>query len=365
MDRNFLRSWFTSLEADHQYLLLKLNYDICNSTIGLKDNENIVKNLNKKWENKLENIHNDYKSKVNELVLENQAIKNNNFNDVKKVVDDLYDNLLVKFSGNKKGQVNEKLIYDMLLEKYPKCEIKNVSGSNGCGDIYMNINGIRFMVECKMQQESILRSDPDKVFDRFKKESIEAINNNIVDISIFISAGSKIIPNYGTFESEEIITKRGKSYLIYISDIYNYPERIDAAVELGIQFSSNITDETTIYSKVLEIGDKMNKLSKYIYKLETNVKNEHDILNSMKTELNCIEGEFKSSLDNVRQLDEIIDIIQELIKKNGFRDTTTKIIEDEFKSRCIPLRKIRDNGGIKKLKILANKKLTKKSILNL
>lgn len=349
-DRDILKKWFTGLSTDEQYTLLKFNYDICHYGIGVTDNNNKVKML---------------EETIEKLRMENDIIRENNNKDVKETIDKLYNNILSKFTGTKKGYINERLIYDILIEKYPKCDVRNVSSSNGCGDINMNVNGVRFMIECKMHQENTLRTDPDRIFERFKKDSIKAIEDGTADICIFISAGSKIIPNYGTFESEEIITKKGKSYLIYISDIYNYPERIDAAIELGVQFSNNMLDDTTLYSKVLDAGNRMNKLSKYVYKLEMNMRDEGNILLGMKEELGIIEREFKGTLDNIRGMDGILDIIKELIGKYGFRDTTTKILEEEFKTRGIPLRKIRDCGGIKKLKTIANKQLSRKGVLDL
>lgn len=358
MDRDVLRKWFTSLEADQQYLLLKFNYDICHSTFQI-DKDDYVNKINQEWEQKTK----QYKNKIKELEL-----KIHNNYDVKQVVDKLYNDVLVKFTGNKKGIVNEKLIYDIFVEKYPKCDIKTVSSNKGCGDIFINVNGVRFMVECKMQQESILRSDPDRIFQRFKEESKKAIQDNIVDLSIFISTGSKIIPNYGTFETEEIITTRGKSYLIFIADIYNYPERIDAAIELGIQFYNNTleqSDDSSLYSKVLETGERMNKLGKYIYKMECSINQTCETINNMKNELSFIEDDFRMATDNVKQFDKIVNIVLELIEKHGYKGVSAKIIEEEFKHRGIPIRKIRENGGAKRIKTIANKKLSNRNVLNL
>lgn len=355
------REWFDNLKPEYQELVIGIGYDVVHSTIGLKTEDNtvnVVQELKKKYEIIIDNLNDNHNKNYEKLQNNNEFLRDVSFNKLNNKIEELKSQVITSFRPVKMGRIGEKKLYNLLVNNYPKCEVNEVCGKNGDGDILFKCNNIRFMIEYKTSNESMLRSDPQSVFEKFRDDAKKSIESDISDIGIFVAQNVESIPNYGTFEAEEFYTKKGKTYLIYIADIMNVPQRLDAAIELGIQlFLNGDCENPSDINKILDINKKLNNLTKSIRKLSINANNQLDIIEEMKTEFGDTKGEFDKSIQDLNMTTTMVDICKKLIKEHGIQKTTVVRVEEEMRKHKIPGRRLRDNGGIKHLKTLAVKEL--------
>lgn len=415
MDDNKIE-WFNNIDIKDQHYLINIIYDIVHSGLGTKLKEkyedeieklelyyeNIINNRSKEnndlklhyenhintitteknnlqnilennYQDQLESFKSKYQYEIRELKSENKFLRDENFRNIKDSIIQVQKDIATNFTPIKLGRVGEKKVFDLLTTKYPKCETIDSSSRKGDGDIIFCCNNIRFLIECKNQNDAILRSDPNKIFDRFKADCIDSIENNRTDIGIFIAQNVVSIPNYGTFEAQEIVTSRGKTYLIYISDIFNVPERLDAAIELGIQLYLNTDHDNDNMANFMKLNDKINSLNDNLSNLLKLNKNQLDIIKQMANQVNDTRLEIDESIQDINMFQEIINIIKDMMHNNGYKNISIRDLENELRKHKIPPRKIRDNGGIKNLKKVARdqiknekqKKIINNGILNL
>lgn len=411
-DQHYL-DWFDNLREDERLVFVKFNYDITQSVSGFK-NENyqkIIDNTNLQWKNKLEEItkqlKNTIKDQQNEIqrldshsksveglkndnyqkILDNtnlqwkikleettkelkntikeqeneikrldssyNSLKKDNYEDIKKLVSNMEEKINMFTNSNKKGKINETRILDLLLNLFNESYVKSVANKRGQGDIYMEHRGIRFMIECKMQKSEILDSDPAKIFDRFQQDSIDAINGDVVDIGIFIANGVKYIPKYGYFKAKQIQTNKGKSYLIYLADVFNYPERVNAAVELAVQLINN-TDkfDKETWTKINTLNDKILNLNNNMKLWKTNINQQIDILKNTVGTIGLYEDEFNIILNtnNQNELKVVLDTYHEIFMKN--KNVTTVQLSTELEKKGMIKTIVRKYGGLSKVKHL-------------
>jgi hypothetical protein len=380
-------------ESDYIKKILKDNNDVVN---GLLEE---IKNLEIECEkNKLislndiskykdiykkdveKEINAEYGEKINKLTKDNIELKikntelqikyNNkldnqdNFNNLKQDLEERLK-ILDNFGGFKKGYKMEDSVYDLLLHKYNynNTMIKKVTSKNGCGDIELSINGIRYMFEVKAVSDQILEKDPGKIFDRFEKDSKNAYENDETDVSVFVSNGSSYIPGHGVLDLKKINTNKGPLVLIYVSDIINNPDRVDAVIRLGdivynfIKNNNDIDDFVGLFeSVVIYINKFYENLIKDRNEREKRFREQDIIITEQIFPVidkitKCLKKDSNEDIKNER----LKDLVSELIVNNGYNNVTKKLICEEMRKRQIPQNIIKSFGGVRNLKIIVNK----------
>jgi hypothetical protein len=327
--------------------------------IDNKYKEEIVKIKNENMEIKIKNteLETMYKSKLNNTNDLN-AFKNH-INEKLKVLDN--------FGGFKKGYKMENSVYNLLLHKYNYKDtmIKKVTAKNGCGDIELLINNIKYMFEVKSVNDKLLESNPDKIFKRFEKDSIVAYENNEIDVSVFVSNGSTHIPGHGVLDLKKIGTDKGPMILIYVSDIINNPDRLDAVIRLGdIMYNNMKNDEDldNIFSLFESVISNINNLYEIILKN----RKEREIRFQEQDKL--ITEQLFPLIDNIKKFtnknsneeskkDRLKNLIKDLLINNGYLKTTKKLLFEKMEEKQIPHNTINCFGNFQKLKRIVNNEI--------
>jgi hypothetical protein len=326
-----------------------------------KEIENDIK---KEYGNKFDNLINEnlkLKCKNTELEadLKNKLHNSNNFFELKNEIRDELKKLEM-FGGIKKGYVMETSVYNLLLKKYNHngTMIRNVGSKRGCGDIELTLNNIVYMFEIKTVNEKILNSDPGKIFERFEIDSKNAYEDNKIDISVFVSNGSEYIPGHGVLDLKKINTSRGSLILIYVSDIINNPDRVDAVIRLGdivyniTKNNNNIDDFVGSFESIIScINELYKNMLKDRNEREANFKKQDSIITKQIFPLiDKIKNSFNKDNNNHCKENRLRELLEELVDKLGYQKTTIKVLLDEMIKKQIPQNVLVSMVVIKQLK---------------
>jgi hypothetical protein len=244
------------------------------------------------------------------------------------------------------GVRGEDWIESYVVDNLHSSIINNTRTIKGGGDIFMEYNNIKYVIESKNRGHTIPTTD----IDDFRSKAIIEKEMSNIDIGIFIAQRAKRIAKKKLFDVEVVETKNGRLFLIYISDVYNYPQLVTASVNLGeILVVDNNTNNT----------DKLNNALSYIQNTKSNIdgllkniRSQRKFANSMllnieENETMCINmisgcGNVINNNRNERSEEMLTNKLEEIYTKleNSDELTTAVNFNKLCKSENIPKRDI-------------------------
>lgn len=226
---------------------------------------------------------------------------------------------------------------ESVLSSVPNSEIKQVNKRY----FIFTVNDINIMIDCKSDLEN------------FKLLANEVKDCNNAHFAILATKEIK----GRSVEMEIIYTKTGPMTLLYVTGLKNHPERILYAVDTGILVLKNNSGSQNDL-----IMHQLNNFIKGIQNVEDSIKerNKHvnDMISLIRKDEDHVEG-LKLLLNNMlsngnnpckTNKDKLLSLCSGLVVVHGENYITTKVLESLCADNNMPLRIIRDLGGIKAIK---------------
>jgi hypothetical protein len=357
------KKWFNDLSQFNKNQMIIVMYKMCLETSNTTQ-EKLIQSINQQWNEKVSK----QTDVIKKLSIENEVLSSiqgrntdtiiNKLKDLESNLNNSVNGLSLKITPSLNGKIGEEHI-DQILGKIPNSELYNITQDKGNGDFLFVTSGIKIMIESKNWTNSSIKGNP-KEIENFKKTAIDAKENeNGIDFAIM--ALHRVTDIKGkAMELETIFTKKGSLLLIYITNLFNHPERILYAIDCGILLLKQNSQNT------------INK-DKFVYQINTFLKGIGNIQNSIKERQKIVKDSvqiIKKDIEQVTNLkdlldsiinnteevpmkDKIINFYNELYKVHGNK-TTKQMLETKCLENNIPARNIRSLGGIKEIKKLAN-----------
>lgn len=360
------KEWFNGMNTDSRNQMILVLYKLCLSTRDLS-HEKLIGSLNAQWNEKFSKQmeHNKQLTLENEVLSKNQEtginIVVNRMNQLETNLSNSVNCLTSKITPSVNGKLGEDYI-DHLLSKIPNSSLTNVTQSKGGGDFLFVIGDIKIMIESKNWTNSSIKSSP-KELENFRKMSIEAKEEKGIDFSIM--ALHRVTDLKGkSMDIEMEMTNKGSMILLYVTNLFNHPERILYAIDAGIlllkqQSHYAINKDNFVYQingfmKCMDLIEKsIRDRTRIIKDLQTLTKNDTEQVTKLRNMIKNIV------LDETCQnsiSDKVVDYYCELIQ-SGVKKITKNILETKCLENNIPARHVREMGGIKAIKTLAFKKM--------
>lgn len=333
--------------------LLELDKNKLNSTILYLLNigyQNVYSSVNEK--NLIDNmgiICRNFKDDViRDVINKNDSIKdkilllNNNIQDlnINTKLDD-FSNLLEKLFGisnssSKKGEISEKLIYEILNEKYPNyCyDVKRQIAHHADGEL-SSPTGMKCLVEIKNYTNTVNKDELDKF-----KYDLKFTNNQLgIFISLQTGITNKINIDYETYQDNE------KTYhIIYLSKLMNDTNKLDCGILLLENIYKIINKDNldlkidqiknTIYHNFNELEVLINKTDKLRTNYDTMEKTIKKSLDEFYNNLRNYEIEIKQKMQKIW-----MNLFNDLkdIDKNYIDNKTEILVNIGKKDKCYSL----------------------------
>ena len=366
------RDWFNGMNADSRNQMILVLYKLCLSTKDAS-HEKLISSLNSQWNDKFTKqvefikhltMENEILSKHQEQGLNAVVNKMNqieaNLNNTMRTTTSEIMGLSSKITPSANGKLGENYI-DELLSKIPNVSLTNVTQSKGGGDFLMVLDNIRIMIESKNWTNSSLKGNP-KELENFRKTAIEAKEENGIDFAIM--ALHRVTDLKGrAMEIEMEITKNGSLMLLYVTNLFNHPERILYAIDAGILLLKQQSQHTIDKDKFVY---QINSFLKGIDGIEESIKERTKIIKDL-TSITKKDSEqamnlrqmLNNIINNTEQIpikDRLINFYLDLKKIHG-----DKVSKNHLEVKClenkVPARVVREAGGIKAIRAIALEKL--------
>ena len=359
------REWFNGMNPDSRNQMILVLYKLCISTRDLS-HEKLINSLNTQWNEKF-NKQIEY---TKQLTIENEILTKNQQSGISLVMDKIKDletninnsvnGLSSKITPSSNGKLGEDYI-DHLLSKIPGASFTNVTQTKGGGDFLLILNDIQIMIESKNWTNSSIKGNP-KELELFRKTAIEAKEERNIDFAIM--ALHRVTDIKGRpMEIEIEMTKKGTLMLLYVTNLFNHPERLLYAIDAGILLLKQQSQQTINKDKFIY---QINSFLKGIDNIEESIKERQRIIKDL-TNLSKKDSEhmmsMKQMLDNIlnntEQIpirDRVINFYCELIKSHG-QKITKSMLETKCLENKIPARYVRELGGIKAIRSMALEKM--------
>jgi hypothetical protein len=335
--------------------------------------EKIISSLNAQWNDKftkqvefikhltMENevLNKHQEMGINAVVNKINQMESNLTNSIRSTSSEIIG-LSSKITPSANGKIGEDYI-DQLLSKIPNSSFTNVTQSKGSGDFLFITGDIRIMIESKNWTNSSIKGNP-KELENFRKTAIEAKEENSIDFAIM--ALHRVTDLKGrAMEIEMEITKKGTLMLLYVTNLFNHPERILYAIDAGILLLKQQSQHTINKDKfVYQINSFLKGMDSIEESIKERTKIIKDLANLTKKDTDQIMT-LRHMLDNILNdtdqisiKDRVIQYYCDLMKTNG-----QKITKSMLETRClenkIPARHVRELGGIKAIRLLALEKM--------
>lgn len=375
------RQWFNEMNTIDRNNMIVIMYRLC---IRIKDKSHtkLTESLNNSWKEKLNDIEmkfteekekfneekEELESKLSELATENDIYKQKNTESTSMIMNHLQklehkleneiNGLSLKITPSSNGKLGEDYL-ENILGKMPGCNLTNLTQMKGNGDFLLEVNGKKIMIESKNWTNSSIKGNP-KELESFKETAIRSKEESNIDCAIM--ALHRVTDLKGkVIDMETVYTKTGSLILIYVTNLFNYPDRILYAIDsclllLSQQSKNNIDRDKFLYQisyfmKIIEnVEDSIKERTKH-------VKNSTDLIKKDSEQLSYL----REILNNIVSVDEvdipikdrIVNFCRELIAVHGESSVDKKMLETMCLNNKIAARHVRDAGGIKEIKKLA------------
>lgn len=355
------KEWFNNLDTVDRNNMVMIMYRLC---MKLKDKSHaqIIETMNASWQEKVNAIETNFMKQKEQLELENKKYKNGEstsiiVNHLNKLENEI-NGLSLKITPSSNGKLGEDYI-ENLLNKIPGARLSNLTQMRGNGDFLLEINNRKMMIESKNWTNSSIRGNPREI-ELFKETAIAAREEMGIDCAIM--ALHRVTDIRGkTIELETVYTKKGSLILIYVTNLFNYPDRILYAIDSGLllldQRAHNSIDRDKFIYQINFILKIVENLEESIKERSRHMKASNELIKKDIDNLNLIKTMFDEiadlPLNEQSSKNKIIKICADLIKLHGEKLVTKKSLENACLEMSIPIRLIRDEGGIKEIKRLA------------
>ena len=364
------KNWFNSMNPDSRNQMILVMYKLCLSTKDAS-HEKLIESLNFQWNEKFTKQVEFVKrlTTENEILTKNQdlgiGVIVNKISQMESNLNNSVNNLSSKITPSANGKLGENYI-DELLSKLPNSSFTNVTQNKGFGDFMFTTGGIKIMIESKNWTNSSIKGNPSEL-ENFRKTAIEAKETeNGIDFAIM--ALHRVTDLKGrAMEIEMEITRKGALILLYVTNLFNHPERILYAIDTGILLLKQQSKQTIDKDRfVYQINSFLKGIDSIDESIKERTKIIKDFMNLTKKDSEQIMT-LRQLLDNVLNNTEQIPIKDRLINfyldlKKTHGDKVTKVL---LETRClenkIPARVVREIGGIKVIKSLALEKIKESS----
>ena len=307
--------------------------------------QNVYSSINEK--KLITNIDNSFRRYKDDIILDNNNIKDkisllesnlNNLNVDNKLNE--FSNIINKLFGIsnnscKKGDISEKLIYDIISQKFKNYnyEKKSHIAHHADGELSSS-TGFKSLVEIKNYNHVVNKDELEKF-----KYDLKYTNNNF---GIFLSLQSGIVgKNLIDYEIYE-----DNIHIIYISKLMDDINKLDYGIilsEILFKMNSTLSNDIKLDQITSKIKTKFNELD-IILKKTVNLRVEYDKLElNIKSNLNmfysCLrnyEMELKLKMDDIwRELindlsKDYVDMKDKLLLEMSKKDKCYKIMERLF-----------------------------------
>lgn len=363
------RDWFNGMDPSSRNNMILTMYNLCLTTRDIS-HEELANTLNSQWGEK----YNKQVECIKQLMIENEVLTKNQESGVTTLVDrmnslearlsssikstgDEIVNLSCKLTASSNGKIGEDFIVSM-LSKIPNASFTDVTQSKGCGDFLLVIDGIKIMIESKNWTNSSIKSKPAEI-ENFKKVAVEAKEDHTTAIDFAIMVLHRVTDMKGKpLELEIVSTCKGPLILLYVTNVYNHPDRLFYSIDAGILLLKQQTKQDI--DKVTFV-QQTNNFIKSIDSLENSIEQRsrciRDLSNMCKSDLETIKI-LRSTLTSITSgtpemsvKDKLLTIYSELVSRYGNK-VTKKQLEDGCLNSGIPARSVRDYGGLNKIKQL-------------
>ena len=307
--------------------------------------QNVYSSINEK--KLITNIDNSFRKYKDDIILDNNNIKDkislleynlNNLNVDNKLNE--FSNIINKLFGIsnnscKKGDISEKLIYDIISQKFKNYnyEKKSHIAHHADGELSSS-TGFKSLVEIKNYNHVVNKDELEKF-----KYDLKYTNNNF---GIFLSLQSGIVgKNIIDYEIYE-----DNIHIIYISKLMDDINKLDYGIilsEILFKMNSTFSNDIKVDEITSKIKTKFNELD-IILKKTINLRVEYDKLESnIKSNLNIFYSSLRNyEIDLKLKMDDIwkelindlskdyIDMKDKLLLEIGKKDKCYKIMERLF-----------------------------------
>jgi len=364
------RVWFNNMNVQSRNQLILTMYKLCLSTKDIS-HEKLTESINNSWSEKMKN-----QIEVNKhLILENEVLTKNQslsvgtltcaLKDLELSISNTMNGISQKITPSSNGKLGEDYI-DELLSKIPNSEFYNRTQSKGSGDFLYVTGGIRIMIESKNWTNSSIKGNP-KEIDNFRKTAIEAREDGEPPIDFAIMALHRVTDIKGkALDIELVYTKKGSLMLIYVTNLFNHPERILYAIDAGLLLLNQQSQQSIESDKFLYQVDNFVKgiehMEESIKERNKQIKDANNLIKKDSEQLMTLKQMLDNILTNSDQVpikERVINFCSELITLHGEQKVSKIMLETKCLEHKIPGRWVRESGGIKIIKQLALEKLNK------
>jgi len=269
-EKDIIINWFQSLSNDAKYRIIYSQYYL---HLSLKDNNALrLEKIHQKEILNKEKIINKLQYDYNQVSSEYEVLnKTMGFQKMSEQFATLNNSISVlenKLTTNYvKGKIGENWIEDQ-LSVIPNLLVKNITRLKGSTDFYAEISHKGFLIESKNVE--VVNNGQ---LENFHKD---LLNTNLdISFAIFVAQRARLV-NGKAFSLELI----NNIYVFYISDVFNYPDRLLTAIHLGITLSKTSENHQLNFNKITTILEKIDKLSIFLKDIQHNIGQQEKIVKS-------------------------------------------------------------------------------------
>lgn len=353
------RAWFNNMEPQSRNSMILTLYKLC---INIKDtsHEKLAEIINAQWNEKFLKQEEIVKNlaKENEILTKTNSIQIvDKLKDLELSVINTMNGISQKISPSSNGKFGEDYI-DNLLGKIPNAKLTNITQDKGCGDFLFETGEYRIMIESKNWTNSSIKGNPREI-ESFKETAIKAAEDDLIDFAIM--ALHRVTDLKGRpLEIEIEYTKKGTLMLIYVTNLFNHPERLLYAIDAGILLFSQQSKQQVNIDKffyqintfircIANMESSIKERNKQVRDINALIKKDSDYLSQMRDILENI----LSNGDHVPIRERVLGYCAELISEFGETKVTKTMLENKCLVNKIPARYVREIGGIKAIKKLS------------
>lgn len=332
LDKNIFPKLFNYKDEELNNIILNLlniGYQNVYSSVNEKKLINNLDNSFRKYKDDIildiNNNNNNIKDKINLLESNlNNLNVDNKLNEFSNIVNKLFG---ISNNSCKKGELSEKLIYDILSQKFKNYnyEKKNHIPHNADGELTSS-SGFKSLVEIKNYNHVVNKDELDKF-----KYDLKYTNNTFgIFLSLQTGIVGKNIIDYEIYNDN--------IHIIYISKLMDDINKLDYGIILGeilFKINSSFSNDIKIDDITSKIKSKFNELD-VILKKTVNLRVEYEKLElDIKNSLNI----FYSSLRNYElelklKMDDIWSELINDLSKNYVDMKSKYLLEMNKKDKC-------------------------------
>lgn len=363
--QSMAREWFNNMNPESRNQMVVVMYKLCLSTKDTS-HEKLISSINSQWNEKLTKQLEIMKH----LNMENEILKKNQETSTNLILGQLknteitlfntVNTLSSKITPSVNGKLGEDYI-DQILSRIPNASFTNVTQSKGSGDYLLVLGDIRIMIESKNWTDSSIKGNP-RELDLFRKTAVEAKEEGNIDFAIM--ALHRVTSLKGkAMEIEIEITKKGSMILLYVTNLFNHPERIFYAIDAGIlllkQQSQHTIDKDRFIYQINSFLKGIDGIEESIKERQKMVKDMSSLIKKDSEQIITLKHMLDNILNNTEQVpirDRVIEFYCDLIKTNG-QKITKSMLETKCLENKVPAIHVRLLGGIKAIKDMALEKI--------